>query len=102
MSKMTKIESARIIVEQKGDCSGGGYHVYCDDCFTETEKCGYVERIDLKTITSKQWCAKRLRLAEAYIKRHEQKTKKSNVKGRPIFYDFYPDINLYQEVTGGH
>jgi hypothetical protein len=62
--KMTKIESARIVVEQKGDCKG----VMCNDCFTTEEECGIIRE--------------QLKLAEAYIKRHEQK--KDSRKPKPV------------------
>jgi hypothetical protein len=59
--KMTKIESARIIVGQKGRCP---VTLKCKTCFTKNGVCGGVEN--------------RLALAEAYIKRHESKTKKKD------------------------
>lgn len=59
--KMTKIESARIIVGQKGRCP---VTLKCKTCFTKNGVCGSVEN--------------RLALAEAYIKRHESKTKKKD------------------------
>lgn len=41
-------------------------------------------------------------MEDGTIKMWIDKTKKSNVKGRPIFYNFYPDINLYQEIAGDY
>jgi hypothetical protein len=66
--KMTKIESARIIVEQEGSC----VHVECKKCFTTREKCG------CKKLITISWTERKLALAKAYIKRHESKTKKKD------------------------
>jgi hypothetical protein len=65
--KMTKIESARIIVEQKGRCP---VTLKCKTCFTLNGVCDGVEN--------------RLALAEAYIKRHESKSKKKVEEPKPI------------------
>lgn len=64
--KMTRIESARIVEKQKGYCIG----ILCADCFTTREKCG------CKELGRLSWDKRKLQLAEAYIKRHEQKCKK--------------------------
>ena len=53
--KMTKIESARIIVKQSNTCS----NVSCEDCFLDLERS----------------CANKKEKAASYIKRHESKKK---------------------------
>ena len=58
--KMTKIESARIIVKRKGDCKG----VKCSDCF-RVNFCDNDE-IEIDDRLKNQFAD-----AEAYIKRHE-------------------------------
>lgn len=65
--KMTKIESARIIVEQEGVCYDyNKKRLKCYECFNgfRKKKCSTLS--DEETF----------KLAEAYIKRHEQKSKK--------------------------
>jgi len=63
MKKMTKIESARIVFEQNGDCVDP-ITIGCDKCFNE------------------KYCSDERAKAEAesYIKRHEQKSRKKKVK----------------------
>ena len=63
---MKKIESARIVEEQKGNCS----KVRCFGCFNE-EWCD-----NNRSHSPSLYCSDKLRLATAYIKRHEQKCKK--------------------------
>ena len=67
MKKMTKIESARIIVKRKGDCRG----IKCLDCFR-------VNFCDNDEIETKDRLKNQFADAEAYIKRHESKTKKKD------------------------
>jgi hypothetical protein len=76
--KMTKIESARIIVKQEGDC----YGVCCTRCF----KFGFCND---KGLTVKQARRRRLADAEAYIKRHEGKSRKKTMN--PYTPDVQPD-----------
>ena len=59
---MNKIESARIIVKNKGKC----HDVLCEDCF-RLKKCNKDGSFEEYLIDAK-----------AYIKRHEQKSKKKN------------------------
>lgn len=67
--KMTKIESARIIVKQKGACHGKVEKtIRCIDCFIGMRNGCFIPNLKV------------LQLATAYIKRHESKTKKSAVK----------------------
>ena len=65
---MTKIESARIIVRQEGNCLHP-FHLLCKDCFN-LGKCN----IDLDCFGEDQ----RLKDATTYIKRHESKSKKKD------------------------
>jgi len=68
--KMTKIKSARIIVKQRGICYNFNHSetISCDDCFNGRNRKKCVDFTDEKTLA----------LAESYIKRHEQKSKKKN------------------------
>jgi hypothetical protein len=66
--KMTKIESARIIVKGNGDCK---YLDGCRGCSCE-KLCGH------RQVAFKD--SERLKYATAYIKRHESKSKKPAVK----------------------
>lgn len=61
--KMTKIESARIIVKNEGACNT----VSCKHCFMGDGVCGFVSSRPEK-----------IKFAEAYIKRHESKSKKKD------------------------
>ncbi len=67
---MNKIESARIIVKQRGICYNFNHSetISCDDCFNGRNRKKCVDFTDEKTLA----------LAEAYIKRHEQKSKKKD------------------------
>lgn len=65
---MNKIESARIIVKQKGNC----IKVLCAECFNR-EMCTKLYE-DGKDVESSH----KLALAESYIKRHEGKSKKKD------------------------
>lgn len=68
--KMTKIESARIIVGQKGDCRG----INCNHCFCH-DKCFKDRWQDLDEEEGEDIAVK---YAKAYIKRHESKSKKKD------------------------
>lgn len=63
--KMTKIKSARIIVKRKGDCRG----IQCTDCFR-------VNFCDNEEITTEERMKRQFADATAYIKRHEDKSRK--------------------------
>ena len=66
MKKMTKIESARIVEKQEGNCLG----ISCYICFNE-KWCD-----DKGCYAPSFYCPDKLKLAQAYIKRHEGKSKK--------------------------
>jgi hypothetical protein len=75
--KMTKIESARIIIKQKGICFNrhrGLKTISCDDCFNGWRRNKCANLTDEETLA----------LAEAYIKRHESKSKKKVEEPKPI------------------
>jgi hypothetical protein len=63
--KMTKIESARIVREQEGSCNS----IKCSECFRKI--CDDVE------LSIEETRKRKLADAEAYIKRHEQKCKRT-------------------------
>ena len=67
---MNKIESARIIVKQRGICYNFNHSetIDCDDCFNGRNRKKCVDFTDEKILA----------LAEAYIKRHDQKCKKKD------------------------
>ena len=71
--KMTKIESARIVREQEGDC---GLDIECEECFNMKKCDKYQTDRNCGKITMEQWSAFCLADAEAYIKRHEGKSRK--------------------------
>jgi hypothetical protein len=98
MKKMTKIESAKIIVKQAGSCNIP-VGVLCSECFN-FKKCGNNSALYglAKRYADAEKYIKRHEkdLAKAYIKRHEAKSRKKKVEETKEEYT--ADIKL--DLTG--